>query len=61
MDDESATTTTDSTTSSGDVTTVVHLLNMLKENKLEVLILALIAQQMGWLATATSQLSGVCF
>jgi len=60
MDDVSAP-TTDSTTSSGDVTTVVHLLNMLKENKLEVLIVALIAQQMGWLATATSQLSGVCF
>lgn len=60
MDDVSAS-STDSTTSSGDVTTVVHLLNMLKENKLEVLILALIAQQMGWLAAATTQLSGVCF
>lgn len=60
MDDVSAS-STDSTTPSGDVTTVVHLLDKLKENKIEVLILALIAQQMGWLATATSHVSGVCF
>ena len=60
MDDVSAS-STDSTTSSGDVTTVVHLLNMIKENKLEVLILALIAQQMGWLSTVASHVSGVCF
>lgn len=60
MDDASAA-STDSTTPSGDVTAVVHLLNMIKENKLEVLILALIAQQMGWLSTAASHVSGVCF
>jgi hypothetical protein len=60
MDDVSAT-STDSTTPSGDVTTIVHLLNLLKQNKLEVLVGALIAQQMGWLTTATTHLSGVCF
>ena len=33
----------------------------MKENKLEILILTLIAQQLGWLSTATQQLGGVCF
>ncbi len=60
MDGDSAT-SPDSTTGSDAGVTAVHLLTMLKENKLEVLIMALIAQQMGWLATATTQLSGVCF
>ena len=60
MDGESAT-SPDSTTGSTVDGTAVHLLNMMKENKVELLILTLIAQQLGWLTAATTQLSGVCF
>jgi len=60
MDGDSAT-PSDSTTGSDAGVTAVHLLTMLKDNKLEVLIFALIAQQMGWLSTGITQLSGVCF
>jgi hypothetical protein len=54
-------TSTDSTTGTGVDSRAVHLLNMMKENKVEILILTLIAQQLGWLTTATTSLQGVCF
>ena len=60
MDGDSATSTA-RTTGSDTGVTAVHLLTMLKEIKLEVRIVELIAREMGWIATATTQLSGVCF
>jgi hypothetical protein len=60
MDGQSAT-STDSTTGTTIDGRAVHLLNLLKENNLQVLVAILIAQQMGWLSTATTHLSGVCF
>ena len=59
MSDEVQTST--SSTDSSSAATVGHLLTMIKENPIPVMLGVLIAQQMGWLATATSQLSGVCF
>lgn len=54
-------TSQDSTTGTAIDSRAVHLLNLMKENKVEILILTLIAQQLGWLTTATTSLQGVCF
>jgi len=59
MADEVGTSPT-STDSSG-VVGIRHLLTVAKENPIPVMLGILIAQQMGWLSQATTQLAGVCF
>jgi len=53
--------TSENSTDRSGVASLGHLLTMFKENPIPVMLGILIAQQMGWLATATSQISGVCF
>lgn len=48
---------TDSTGAGG----IGHLITLAKENPIPVMLGVLIAQQLGWLTTAASQLHGVCF
>jgi len=59
MADEVQTSTTSTDTSSA--VGIRHLLNIAKENPIPVMLGILIAQQMGWLSQATTQLAGVCF
>lgn len=49
------------TSESSGVTGFSHLLALAKENPIPVMLGLLIAQQMGWLSTAATQLHGVCF
>ena len=53
--------TSENSTDTSSAAGIGHLLTLAKENPIPVMLGILIAQQMGWLATATSQLSGVCF
>jgi hypothetical protein len=53
--------TSENSTDSSSAAGIGHLFQLAKENPIPVMLGVLIAQQMGWLTYAATELHGVCF